>query len=68
MMMSVFKFYEISMIRDIQVLKSLQCFLYQCTEGTIPKRKLYKTLRDIERVLINDIISKLPEYDKAEWG
>ena len=55
-------------INKIQSLKSLSCFLYQCSEGSIPKRKLYKEMRDKETALAFDIINELPEYDKAEWG
>lgn len=51
----------------IQILKSLQCFIYQCSEGDIIKDKLYLMLRDTERILINYIISHLEEYKKAKW-
>lgn len=51
----------------IQILKSLQCFIYQCSEGDMIKDKLYLMLRDIERILINYIISHLEEYKKAKW-
>ena len=51
----------------IQILKSLQCFIYQCSEGDIVKDELYLMLRDIERILINYIISHLEEYKKAKW-
>ena len=53
---------------EIQVLKSLQCFLYQCMEGTVPETKLYKVLREIADNIMDSIINKLPEYEKAEWG
>ena len=54
--------------KDVQVLKSLQCFLYQCTEGNIPKKKLYKCLKLIEDLLKNDIIEKNTDYNLMEWG
>ena len=37
-------------------------------EGDIPKMELYKSLRDIERFFMNDIINDLEVYKKAEWG
>lgn len=60
--------YEYTLAKPIQVLKSLQCFLYQCSEGTVPREKLYKALRTIETSIMGEIISNLPEYEKAEWG
>lgn len=52
----------------IQALKSLQCLLYQCSEGNVPKRKQYKMLKAIEKNIMHEIIDSLPEYQKAEWG
>ena len=60
-----FKFEQCS---KIQALKSLQCFLYQCAEGNVPEKPLYKLLRDVEFRLAIDIIDSLDEYNKAEWG
>jgi len=54
--------------QQIQVLKSLECFLYQCSEGEIDKEPLYKTLEEIKNILTSHIINKLPEYEKAIWG
>lgn len=51
----------------LQFLKSLDCLHYQCSEGTVPKRKLYKWLERVIRCLSNHIISSMPEYNKAEW-
>ncbi len=53
----------------IQVLKSMQCWLYQCMEGEVVKNPLY-TFFDtvIQRHLMDSIISALPEYQRAEWG
>ncbi len=48
----------------VQILKSVQCFLYQCNEGNIPKRKLFKNLKTTEEILKNLIISKHTDYEK----
>lgn len=54
---------------QIQVLKSLQCWLYQCMEGEVVKKPLYKFFDTfIEPHLMSSIISDLPEYKHAEWG
>ena len=53
----------------IQVLKSMQCFLYQCMEGEVVKKPLYRFFRNtIEVHLMESIINDLPEYNQAEWG
>src|SRR5437588_3824126 len=49
----------------VQVLKSLQCFLYQCSEGDVPQSKLYQFLEEVEHHLAVKIIMDLPEYDTA---
>ncbi len=53
----------------IQVLKSMQCWLYQCSEGEVVNNPLYIFFKQIvEPHLMNSFISDLPEYKKAEWG
>jgi hypothetical protein len=53
----------------IQVLKSLQCWLYQCMEGTVIKKPLYQFFDIfVEPHFMSSIISDLPEYNRAEWG
>jgi len=53
----------------VQVLKSLQCWLYQCHEGAVPETELYKLFdNDIRVYLMSKIIATLPEYEKAAWG
>jgi hypothetical protein len=55
--------------QKIQVLKSLQCWLYQCLEGDVVKKPLYQFFRDtVEPHLMSSIISDLPEYQAAAWG
>jgi hypothetical protein len=50
-----------------QALKSLQCLIYQCSEGNVPETKLYKILRECESAMKNLIIDDLPEYEAAKW-
>ena len=50
-----------------QLLKSLQCYLYQCSEGDVPERELYKELTEFKYCLMGYIIRKQPEYDEAKW-
>jgi hypothetical protein len=53
----------------VQVLKSLQCWLYQCNEGDVPTTGLYTLFdNDVQLYLMNEIIGTLPEYQHAVWG
>ena len=56
-------------VAKIQVLKSLQCWLYQCAEGNVVRKKLYRFFDEVVKVyLMSNIIYDLPEYDTAQWG
>jgi hypothetical protein len=53
----------------VQVLKSLQCWLYQCNEGDVPTTALYMLFdNDVQLYLMTEIIVALPEYQNAYWG
>ena len=52
----------------VQVLKSLQCWHYQCSEGDVPKTKLYQFFEEVEHHVALKIVMNLPAYDKAKWG
>ena len=53
----------------VQVLKSLQCWLYQCNEKDIPTTALYGLFdNDVQLYLMTEIIDALPEYEQAYWG
>ena len=51
-----------------QVLKSVSCLVYQCSEGNTEKKNLFKFLVKLENALKDKIIDDLPEYKKAEWN
>lgn len=50
-----------------QALKSMHCLWYQCSEGDVPKTKMYKTLNDIIHAWEAFIIDAIPEYENARW-
>lgn len=53
---------------EIQALKSLNCWLYQCMEGDIPKTsKLYKFFDALSGDWANSIVAKITAYSNAEW-
>jgi len=52
-----------------QVVKSLDCWLYQCTEGNVPQTsKLYKAMVDIRDLLCRCYVISSREYKAAKWG
>lgn len=54
---------------EIQILKSLNCWLYQCCEGNVVRQKLYRFFSEVIKVyLMSSIINKPPEYNNAQWG
>ncbi len=64
-----YRFEHTEAVSFVQVLKSLQCWLYQCSEGAVPETKMYQFFdRDVRLYLMDAIITKLPEYQEAVWG
>ena len=52
----------------IQAHKSAACLSYQCSEGDIPERPLYKALKKFIRALERDLVTNTPEWETATWG
>lgn len=48
--------------------KAISCLLYQCSEGKVPERTLFKSLQRFADSMSYQIISSLPEYEAAPWG
>jgi len=53
---------------EIQVLKSLQCWLEQCLGDRIAEKDLYSEMKAIESRLARKLVSELESYAAAEWG
>ena len=53
---------------DVQLYKSLGCFLYQSCEGKAANKPLYKTLDAIQDVFAHDLARRHPGYEDAKWG
>lgn len=54
-------------LNKYQCLKSMKCLRYQCSEGNVPKTKLFKLLDAIINCWTSYIIDEIPEYNKAGW-
>lgn len=65
-------------ITEVQMLKSLQCFVYQCSEGDVVETPLFQKLDAIKKWFEerlgylpprNGLPTKYPAgYDAAQWG
>lgn len=68
--MKEYKYFDVPLKEreKIQVLKSIECFLYQCSEGNIPEEPLFKALEQIKENIKDYIINEIPEYNQAIWG
>lgn len=57
-----------SPLTKIQLIKQLNCFLYQCDEADIYHTKLYECIDEFRKELEHWYICNLNEYDEAPWG
>jgi hypothetical protein len=48
-------------------LKALQCLRYQCSEGDIPERPLFKELEAALAAVACAIVERMPIYEQAPW-
>lgn len=53
---------------QFQVLKSMECLLYNCAEGEVTEKPLFKGLERMISALRHDIISNLMGYKLASWA
>ena len=54
--------------KHFQIYKTLQCYLYQCSEGNVPDRKLYKGIAELVKVTAIMLVGGTEEYNNAKWG
>lgn len=52
----------------LQVIRSLQYFLDQCSEEGTMETGLFHDVRAVMGALSFEVVVTLPEYDRAEWG
>lgn len=50
-----------------QILKRIECFLYQCKEGDTPNELLFKGLEQLESKLMHYIVQNSQEWHDAAW-
>lgn len=52
---------------QFDLLKALDCLIYQCSEGNVPSESLYAELTATRDALRARIVCELPEYHGAKW-
>jgi hypothetical protein len=57
-----------SQVNPYQILKSMHCLRYQCSEGNIPETDLYKWINKVISCFETFLISKIEDYKNAQWG
>lgn len=50
-----------------QLLKSCECYVYQCGEGKVLNSPVYKAMQKLSANITNFIVHNLPAYKEAEW-
>jgi len=63
-----YKFTDVSGVSIAQAWQSARCLRYQCSEGNVPKRKLFKQLDEFIDELADKMATERAEAEKAEWG
>jgi hypothetical protein len=52
----------------IRLYKALRCYLYQCSEGSVPGSKFFRLVEAASQIVADRIVSGLPEYESLPWG
>ena len=64
-----FKYAKHPSLPLVDAYSALQCWSYQCCEGDIPEENaLYHLMERVGDLMARLIVSKLPEYKRANWG
>lgn len=61
-------YHSVMPLPPVAMYKSIQWFLYQCTEGDIDDSDLYIQLDEYLDRLAHFIVQRLEAYEKAPWG
>lgn len=59
--------YQFVPATQIEVIKALKAWKYQCTEGRVPSLALYEAMVEIHCLLCIDFVEQTEEYEEAPW-
>ncbi len=52
-----------------QVLKYIDCLIYQCSEGDIPETSdLYDAINQLSGEIAHKLVEAMPQYQQADWS
>lgn len=60
--------YLFTLATQIEVIKAIKAWKYQCTEGQVPDSALYKAMVEVHSLLCIDFAEQTQEYEAAPWG
>lgn len=52
----------------VQAYKSTYCLRYQCAEGDVKERPLFKLLTELHHAMAHRLVCETPEYQRASWS
>jgi hypothetical protein len=52
----------------ISCIKSIKCWMYQCSEGDCDQSELFKLMECVCDSWMYKVVSSLPEYEKSVWN
>lgn len=50
-----------------ELVKALDCLIYQCSEGDVPKEPLYQDLVTVRNRMVREMVCADPAYEAAPW-
>lgn len=63
----VFSYRPLGIISEAERFFAVACLVYQCSEGNIPERPLYKALEEVENSLARKIAHNAANAKKLPW-
>jgi hypothetical protein len=58
--------FAIALTSPVQVIKSLESWLYQCDEGNLPFTEIYKDMEEVLSALCVDFVHRTKEYTEGK--
>lgn len=63
-----FKYKPLLMESRVQAVKSMDCWLYQCSESDVPETsELYKAIEKVRDSVCHKIVQRSDVYDACKW-
>ena len=62
-----FRYRPLGTISNLAAYRALSCLIYQCSEGDVPTRQLYRDLDALQDRLAHSIASRAADEAKLPW-